>query len=274
MGMLKIFIIGILIIGCTKYSELEKNKFGNYFFKTDQIHLKDFELIPWKVGITNKQIITKGILFTLTFPIIKNTDIFTINEKSGVNSWLVRVRRSSPLGSTTLGYFYSPFLLPGIPGIKGLRAKQIKSMTMQIEYSAATLPIELVRSPCPPMNHRKVIEEIFVDPQSDAFTLMTISPDISSSLEENISEYSYQTPTVDGGADLAGVYNFELAFFDSINKKIMGDWFAYPETITIVKEMEITLEECVNYEQSKTQPDYSDFKRFKWKEDMFKEERK
>jgi hypothetical protein len=274
MGMLKIFILGFLIFGCTKYSELEINKYGNYFFKTDQIHLQDVELIPWKVGVTNKQIITKGILFTLTFPVLKNKDIFTINEKSGVDSWLVRVRRSSPLGSTSLGYFYSPFFLPGIPGVKGLRAKQIKSMTMQIEYTAATLPIDLVNSPCPPMNHRKVIEEVFVDPKSDSSSLMTIAPEMSSGLEEDVLDFSYQTPTIDGGGDLIGVYNFELAFFDSINKKIMGDWFAIPETLTVVKEIEIALEECVDYQQPTLRPDYNDFKRFKWKEDMFKEERK
>lgn len=274
MGMLKIFILVFLIIGCTKYSELEKNNYGNYFFKTNQIHLEDVELIPWKVGINEKQIITKGILFTLTFPVLKNADIFTINEKMAVDSWLIRIRRSSSLGSSTLGYFYSPFLLPGVPGIKKLRAKQIKSMTMQILYSAATLPSEFVNSPCPPMNHRKVIGEVFVDPKSDAVSVMTIAPDLSSSLDEKISEYSYQTPTINGGTDLSGVYNFEVAFFDSVNNKIMGDWFAYPETLTVVKETEISLEECIDYENKKLGPDYHDFKRFKWKRDMFKEEEK
>jgi len=274
MGILKIIILSFLFLGCTKYSELEVNKYGNYFFKTDHVHVKDIKLIPWRVGLTEKQTLTKGILFTLSFPRIRNSDIFNINEKTNADSWIIRVRRSSSLGSSVLGFLYSPFLLPGIPGIEKLRAKQIKTMTLQILYSAATLPDELLRSPCPPMNHRKYIEELYIDPQSDVVSLMTITPEMSSNLNEEITEFSYQTPTLNGGADLAGVYHFEISFFDSKNKKTLGDWFDYPETVTVVREMEASLEECRDYEPKKLGPDYHDFKRFKWKENMFKNEGK
>jgi hypothetical protein len=272
MGKLKILFISLLIFGCTKYSEMERNEYGNYFFKTDKIHLREVALIPWKVGITTKEIITRGIVFTLNFPRLKNNDIFTLHEKTKANSWLVRIRRTSALGSSILGHFYSPFLLPGIPGVEKLRAKPLKSMTLQVFYFAATLPDELVNSPCPPMNHRKVVTEVFVDPKSDAQPTMTITPDSSFTLEENIPEYSYQTPTINGGNDLAGVYHFEIAIFDSNTKKVIGDWVEYPETFTVVKESEILLDECINYTPPKIRPENNDFRRFKWKENMFKEE--
>lgn len=270
--MLKIVILGFLILGCTKYSEIEVNRYGNYSFKTNHIHVKEASLIPWRVGLTEKQTLTKGIIFTLSFPRIRNSDIFAINEKTNADSWIIRVRRSSSLGSSVLGFFYSPFLLPGIPGIEKLRAKQIKTMTLQVLYSAATLPDELVRSPCPPMNHRKMVGELYMDSQSDLTTLMTISPDMASNLEDEITEFSYQTPTINGGPDLLGVYHFEISFFDSKNRKILGDWYEYPETVTVVKEVEASLEECRDYESKKSGPDYHDFKRFKWKENMFKNE--
>lgn len=274
MGMLKIIILSVLILGCTKYSQLEVNKYGNYFFKTDHLQVMDISLIPWKVGLTEKRILTKGIIFTLSFPQIKNSDIFTIHEKTGADSWIIRVRRSSPLGSSILGYLYSPFLLPGIPGIEKLRAKQIKTTTLQVLYSAATLPDEVVRAPCPPMNHRKLIDEVFVDPKSTTVTQMTISPDMSSTIEEEVNEFSYQTPTINGGPELAGVYHFEISFYDSKTKRTLGDWFEYPESATVVREIEVSLEECRDYQGKSLRPDYNDFHRFKWKENMFKEEGK
>jgi len=272
MGKLKILFIGLLIFGCTKYSEMQRNEDGNYFFKSDKIHLRDLALIPWKVGITSKQIITRGILFTLDFPRLRNKDIFTLNENSNVNSWLIRVRRTSPFGSSILGHFYSPFLSPGIPGSEKLRAKPIKSITLQVFYIAATLPEELVNSPCPPMNHRKVVSEILVDPISDSQPTMTVTSDSSSILNEEIAPYTYRTPTMNGGSDLAGVYHFEIAFFDSTTKKVIGDWVEYPQTFTVVKESEIALDECLKYTPPKPGPDFRDFRRFKWKENMFKEE--
>ncbi|MFI5390290.1 MAG: hypothetical protein ACHQYQ_02930, partial [Bacteriovoracales bacterium] len=80
MGKLKILFISLLIFGCTKYSEIQRNEYGNYFFKTDKLHIRNVALIPWRVGITSKQIITKGILFTLDFPRLNNKDIFTLHE--------------------------------------------------------------------------------------------------------------------------------------------------------------------------------------------------
>ncbi len=251
---------------------MQRNEYGNYFFKSDKIHIRDVGLIPWRVGITSKQIITMGILFTLDFPRLKNKDIFALHEKSNANSWLVRVRRTSALGSRILGHFYSPFLLPGIPGVEKLRAKPIKSMTLQVFYNAATLPDELVNSPCPPMDHRKVVDEVILDPKSDAQPSMTITPDSTFTLDEDLPEYTYRTPTMNGGSDLVGVYHFEIAFFDSKTKKVIGDWVEYPETFTVVKESEIMLDECLNYTPPKFGPDYHDFRRFKWKDNMFKEE--
>ncbi len=268
----KLIIIFFFLLSCTKYSDLERNEYGNYFFKSDKIHLKDVDLVPWKVGITTKKVLTKGIIISLGFPVLRNKDIFSLFEKSSADSWILKVKRSSALGSTVLGYFYSPFLLPGIPGIAKLRAKPIKSITFQIYYTAATLPDELVNSPCPPMNHRKVISEILVDPISNQTPTMTFNPDASYTLEEGISEYSYQTPTLNGGPDLAGVYHMEISFFDSKRKMVMGDWVEYPETVTVIKESDLPLEECYNFTPPKLSPDYHNFKRFKWKENMFKEE--
>ena len=271
MGVLRLLILSFLIFGCTKHPKLEINKDGNYFFRTDQLHLRDVKLIPWVVGLTHKEVISKGFYFSLSFPQLRNEDIFTLHDKTQANSWIVRVRKSSALGNSILGYFYSPFLLPGIPGMERLRAKQIHSITIQVEYTAATISEELGRSPCPAMNHRKLISEILYDPKSDVSLGMTISPELSSILDEPISEFSYKTPTINGGTDLIGVYSFEITFFDSVSKKILGDWLEYPETFTVVKENETILEECIDYEQKKLGPDYNDFRRFKWKENMYKD---
>ncbi|RLA64092.1 MAG: hypothetical protein DRQ88_06505 [Epsilonproteobacteria bacterium] len=269
MDLLKTLFLISLLLGCTRYSELKKNKDGDFFFKTSDIHLKKIKVFPWKVGIKEKETLSKGIGLIITYPRLEKKDIIILKEKYGIDSWVVRVRRRSTLGSRILGHFYTPIFQPGRFGPKNLRARQILSAEVLVFYSAAAISDRIQRFPCPVLNHRKKIEgwDLSLAP-TDEITV-TLTPGIGVPLETFLDPFSYAPQMINGGLSLVGKYSLEIAAFDFGSKRLISDWIEVPEQFKIEKESEAILPECTNWEPPIQHPDYRDWKRFKWKKDNY-----
>ena len=270
MDLLKIIIFIFAFSGCTRYSKLQKNEQGDFFFQTTDLHLKKVKIIPWPVGIKEKDTISKGMSLSVTYPKLKKEDLEKLHDKYGVDSWIVRVRKSSTLGSRVLGYFYTPIFQPGRFGIKNLRARQIKSSEVLVYYTAAAISDRLQAFPCPVLNHRRKITDWKLSKISNAPITMTITPGIGIPLQAKLDPFSYVPQMINGGIELLGRYSLEFAAFDFHNKRVISDWIDIPEHFKIDREEEIVLPDCTNWEPPPTRPDYHDWQRFKWKKDTQK----
>jgi hypothetical protein len=267
MDLLKKTIFLILLFGCTKYSELGKNENGDFFFQTSDIHLKKVKIIPWPVGIKEKDTISKGMSLTITYPKLEKKDLEKLHKNLGLDSWIVRVRKNSTLGSRALGYFYAPIFQPGRFGVKNLRARQIKSSEVLVYYTAAALSDRLQSFPCPVLNHRRKIVDWELSKVSDDPVTLTITPGIGVPIDAKLDPFSYAPQMINGGLELIGRYNLELAAFDHHNKRVISNWVDVPEHFRIDKEDETVLPDCTNWEPPAKSPDYHDWQRFKWKRD-------
>ena len=267
MDLLKTLFLISLLFGCTRYSELVKNENGDYLFETTDLHLKEFKIMPWKVGIKNKETISKGISLTITYPKLKKDDLILLKDKYGMDSWIVRVRKSSTLGSKYLGYFYSPIFQPGRFGVKNLRARQISSAEVLVFYSAAAISDRIQSFPCPLLNHRKKIEDWVLAPQDKDNITIGLSPGIGVPLEVLMDPFSYVPQMINGGTNLVGRYSLELGAYDFNNKRLLSDWIGVPEQFTIERESETVLPDCTNWEPPTQSPDLHDWQRFKWKKE-------
>ena len=265
MDLLKKSIFLIFLFGCTKYSKISKNENGDFYFQSNEIHLKKVKIIPWPVGIKEKDTISKGVSLTITYPKIEKNDLEKLNKELGLDSWIVRVRKSSTLGSRTLGYFYTPIFQPGRFGIKNLRARQLKSSEVLVYYTAAALSDRLSSFPCPVLNHNREIVDWELSKLSDKPLTVTISPEIGDSLEAKLDPFSYVPQMINGGMELIGRFKLEFAAFDHHNKRVISNWALVPEIFNIDKEEEKVLPDCTNWEPPPQSPDYHDWQRFKWK---------
>lgn len=265
MDLLKTLFLISFLFGCTKYSELIKNENGDYTFETTDLHLKGFKIIPWKVGIKDKETISKGVSLTITYPKLRKEDLVLLKDQYGMDSWIVRVRKNSTLGSKNLGYFYTPIFQPGRFGTNNLRARQITSAEVLVFYSAAAISDRLSSFPCPVLNHTKKIEDYELTPSVKDIISITLTPGIGVPLNVQMDPFSYAPQMINGGVNLLGRYSLEFAAFDFNNKRLISDWVEVPEQFKVERESEAVLPDCTNWEPPARGPDYHDWQRFKWK---------
>jgi len=265
MDLLKHLIFVFTLIGCTRYAEIKKNERGDIYFKTSDLHITKVKIVPWPVGIKEKESISKGISLAVTYPKLEKNDLEMLNEKFGMDSWIVRVRKSSTLGSRALGYFYTPIFQPGRFGIKNLRARQITSSEVLVFYTAAAISDRLQAFPCPVLNHTKKIVDWELSEKTTEESTITITPGIGIPIDAKLDPFSYAPQMINGGMDLVGKFSLEFAAFDYHNKRVVSDWTQFPEVFKVEREEELVLPDCTNWEPPTRSPDYHDWKRFKWK---------
>jgi hypothetical protein len=257
-----------LLLGCTRYVSLLENEKGDYYFQSKGMRIQKAWVVSKKMGLVDKVEVTHGVRFSLVYPRIKISDLEKLEKRYNVNSWVIRVVRTSALGDKVLGYFYSPVFQPGRFGLKRMRARQMKSIEFFILYSSLyRFSKKLRKSPCLINATAKRIDEFELVPQKEKQVRFTFGKNLGLPLEEKLSLFSYSVIDVNGGRDLTGNYVVEVAPFDLENKRPLINWVRAAGTIKVKKQSNVPLYDCENWRPAPPKVDYRDWRRFKWQED-------
>ena len=183
-----LFLALIILLGCQKYSEFEKNAAGWIYITPQDFKIEKAEVVDWKVGPMFKETLSKGIRLYINFPLIKKQNMQELSEKRDINSWLVRINKESGGKKEILGQIYVPLTVPGNTGV---RVKQLKKGLVNIYYPAAAVSSRLENLKCPAFDHQLVIKELEVKSKAIPPGRLIISFAGKHFISGKVEEFSY-----------------------------------------------------------------------------------
>lgn len=236
-----LFLSMILLISCSKHSELILDKNKVVGIRANEGTIFDGQVMEWKVGDFHSKTLSKGFLLKIALPKLGLDNITTILEKTKVDSWLVKLLRHNPNGEEIiLGYIYLPFYhVNNLTGHR--RIDVIESIYAKIYYASAAISSRLEGLKCPAMDHRKVIDEMetkkgklereFYISYSNQFDDKPLATEILPNI-------------FNGGSSLIGEYKVQIALYSFSTNVRYSEFVDLPGSVKITKEVEKPVEEC------------------------------
>jgi len=255
---MKYLAIIILLWGCVSEVEFSEEG-GRVYLKNLHPEVLSAEDVIWKVG--KKKEISKGFLVKIGLPTIKENSARALYNK-GANAWLVKVSRQSGFdGYKVIGYVEAPFS----PSKRGRRTKSvhfINKVFFQVYYPAAAAISYFYAYCCPGMDHRRRLGEIKVQGQNlkprDAYVYSV------KSFSEKTKKNEIVPAVFNGGRNLAGKYNVEIALYNTSRSMIMSSFIPVDGSIHITSESDISVRECDGFQlpgpNERKRKSYKDFR--------------
>ncbi|MCB9059997.1 MAG: hypothetical protein H6622_00575 [Halobacteriovoraceae bacterium] len=261
-----IFCLLILLnfVSCRETSTVTYGQDRTVILKVKDTSVKDFEIVDWKVGPYYKQEVSKGVRFTIQFPKLERTDVLKISELTNVDSWLVRISRSTIAGQDNLGFMYVPFVVPGTERMNNFRVRQLEKGIVQIFYSAASVSTRFERFKCPAFNHRKVIDEVVLEDVFAPDQQLTISPVREETMPYRVEEFSLVPNSINGGKSLIGEFQIEMAFYDSRTKTKKSNYIQLDKKIIVKNETNEIISGCEDFEPPPKPKEKGGAEQFDW----------
>ncbi len=260
---LAIFIVLFLFSSCMPKGKVERGRQSAYVYDYSA-KIKDIDLVPWSIGSGLKKVtITKGFLVAIELPRLSKDDTMFIYETFSVDSWLIRVTKSSGPGTgSVLGYFYAPIVR------KEIRSDHVSPATMlkaffKVMYSAAAPSARFERFECPAFDHNKVIEQYEIFGQQTNPPGVRVSP--QETLRANAQKVEITPVQFNGGSSLRGKYEVELALYNSEEKRVSSEWITLNQSIFIISENSKLLPGCSGFQIPERPADTNKVEKFKLK---------
>lgn len=238
-----LFIVFLLLGSCTKYSPIEfKGEMviiSPENMKVDKIHEE-----KWKVGSLGKQVISKGVRIEILLPMLKKDLIKSILAKHNMDSWIIKVKQHSMYRNQTIGHIYFPVFSPGMSKGSDLRVKQMKKGVFGIHYAASAVSTRLSKLSCPAFDHNYRVDEILVDSSySSRQEKIYISGASSRRVKAKVELFENRI-ILNGGTHLRGEYYFEIAAYNSHNKKRLSHWVEISGRAKVGVDQKVKIEGC------------------------------
>ena len=246
-GQFLLLIFSMLLLGCLNYSGY-RNHGNDIVITPKNIKIGDVRINHWgNKGLLKKGSISKGVSFYISLPIIKRMFVKQLIEKK-IDHWIVKVRRDKIASSQHLEYFTVPiahnykddhFILT-----------QTKSVKLHIVYAASIISTNLPNSNCPRLGHNKFINETKI--KRGRFPVDTINVSVVNEkyLPIKSNSVGLRANFINGGKVLAGTYAFEFALYNSIDKKLMSNWYRVEDMLQIPLEKEVSTKGCPTFDHS------------------------
>ncbi len=235
----------IFALSCTKESQLISSAEGWRIRPLGQgiVELKDE---PWRVGIKEKKVISKGLKMGLRFPHLSLDDVKFLYKEIGLDSWLVKVSQLNANGEKILAYYSIPVIFETSLKKGGLSVREKQTSFFNIYYAAASISNRARQSPCPVMNHNLKIDSIDLKSHITYGKDFTVFKDGGTPIPDKVEIFSYGLIVINGGKQLQGEYKIEVALYNSKIKKALSNFVSFDKKV-IVKESPVQLLECQNF---------------------------
>ena len=244
---MKIFIFlasTLFFSSCDKYSEVIYSG-QRVIIKPVNAGIEDISIVRWKVGMMRNITISRGVQITVNFPKIEKEHLRFLVDKYGVDSWVVKVKRRGMMRNETMGYLYVPLILPGQK--KSMRINQLSTGSFKVFYASSSISSRFSRLPCPAFKHDYLIEKVGMKKSSPLMKKIVVSPIEEERILARVEEFNYANTVVNGGKELKGNYNLEIAFYNKKRKVKLSNWIELDGVAEVLREKSVPLSGCENF---------------------------
>ncbi|MDD0851479.1 hypothetical protein HBN50_00160 [Halobacteriovorax sp. GB3] len=253
----------LLLSSCSKHSDVEITK--DYIrIKPDKVDLHKLLIVPWNVGPEREQLVSKGVRVSLKFPALDLESMEAIISRFEADSWLVRVRRASLASSVVVGQVYIPIAIPGRHSSSKYRRLQLENGVISIYFSASAISKRFANFPCPAIDHNRLIEDVAIDRiyEQDSFFVSVAEVQ---RIQGKVIDFGYDSTILNGGNSLIGDYTFELALYNSRDKRKVSNFVKVPEVLKVKNESQVNIQGCEDFEIPIQKNEGDKWDSFKWK---------
>jgi hypothetical protein len=242
----KLILFMFLLVSCKEYSSYERTADGKIYIKASEAGIKSADVIYWKVGPYRKQNVSKGVQFVIDFPYLKDSDLEELIKYKNIDSWLIRVHRSTVVGSRIIGQLFVPLIKPGGGKDSSIRITQMEQGFINIYYAAAALSKRFESLECPAFDHRKIVTGVELDQRNISLQSLMVTPVEYAKVEGRVEEFVYGQSVVNGGMDIAGRYTVDITLYNSREHMKYSSYLELPQAIEIKGERNTILSGCSN----------------------------
>jgi len=248
-NILIIFLVLLLGVSCSNdvtYKSLSKTR----AMITSDLHIKNVEVIDWKVGPMGKQIISKGLRFKVQLPILDNDDLKDLITNTQTTAWLLKLSRRGSTQYGDIGRVHIPLTGSEKKKQRGIftSSTQQKDAFFEVMYSAAAPSKRFESFKCPAFGHNYSIEDIKLVSTRSQIDKIVPSASNRAALDGKSQEFSFMPAQFNGGPELASTYTIEIAAYDHINKVRRSDYIPYPEEVQVSKEIHQSIKGCSSFD--------------------------
>ena len=260
-------LIPFIFLGCSENYTYYSLNSHSFMIDLPKGTIDRVKIIDWKVGRgSSLSKISKGILISLNLPSISKNHLKDINEKTEVDSWLIKVSKISRTGNkTTLGHITLPLVQKNWRKLSNKKFfRDIKKTGFSIFYSAAAHSSRFAKFSCPAFDHNKIITDISIEERKASSTKrILVEKGTKYPLTSKSEEIGFFT-RLNGGVEMKGSYTFDLAFYNSKRGRRQGSFIPFKEFVKIPDEKSKHIKSCVGFKPTPLSEE-NKFRQFKFK---------
>lgn len=233
----------LLLLSCSDSSEIKKQ--GDAF----QVKILPAELInldhrKWYVGKIGRDVVSKGMRLHYRLPQFDHIELKSLLKAGFLDSLLIRLKRRTYSESVTLDTFYVNLGRKRSDMESDYMITQLREVNLLLMYSAASVE-RLARLMCPAMKHRFYIDEYEKGaPLAKAANYLIDAKTGYTDYMSKIRTFNGGRHVISGGNSLIGTYYLEMAFYDSVKRKRVGNFQPASDTFKITDEERIDIPFC------------------------------
>lgn len=237
--------------GCVSYSGFHKKAaFSDHSIEPVKAEILSYDIVDWNIGKAMKETVSRGIKIEFSLPVLKPKHLKILNLEKGVDSILVKVIQNMGHRVVILGFLEIPLYrslkkLRGKTKGLGRKFKQPESAYLSIDYIASTIHPRRYQMICPPHHHNLEITKL----KKKKFSLqrdkkISFSSQNVAFVRGKIKKFLYQSQVFRGWKNLKGKYFLELAYYNSLKKKRLTNYYRLNEYVEVVNEREVKIKDC------------------------------
>lgn len=231
--LLALLLSFLVLSACQQRSEMVVDP-QKVIIEPKPLSVTKIQIQNWKVGPNKDQEISRGVLISLDVPQFSTSDLKEIVNERAVDSWYIQMRRGGEVLQRTAAPFHSS-------------GKQIRAITLNMQYAASALSMRFAQSPCPAFQHKKTIEKVELMKLPKGNHQITLSPLNESKMNASFEFFEMRPNSINGGHQLQGEYRFEIALFDSKTRTLRSNFMSYPEAAVVGFEKDTPIKGCEGF---------------------------
>lgn len=238
----------ISLCGCSKKAAIVKEGRGARI-NDAQFKVEHLVEVPWKVGRSLRDLVTRNLTVVLSLPIIGDDDEEFLRNTYGVDAWLVRIIQSNATAShMELGTLRVPFR-----GENKGRAGSlpVKSLSFALTYAAAAISERFRSFNCPAFSHDRRLDDYEIQGEQKPMDIAIVA---SGTYTDRLLKSELVPMTFNIGNSMVGRYAFEVALFNSSEKRLYSGFRPLPFEVKVLTEKTITVEGCAGVHQELDPP--------------------
>jgi hypothetical protein len=198
------------------------------------LEITNSKVIDWRVGIDRQQTISRGFTISVDLPMMTKKNIDVLNQLTPIDAWYLQLRKG--------GEVLQKISIPIATG-----KRQTSSIMFNIQYAASAISMRFANSPCPQLNHRRIIDR----PRLSNAVRNSHKLIVSKAFETPVSgltAYGITGDTINGGHSLSGQYLLEIALMDRASSLLKSNLVTYPEQVNIGPERVGEVKGCEGFQ--------------------------